>query len=68
MLALAYPAGLRALAMFMVSSGRCIVQSGTRSLAFGRTWPDIQSVMCKRAGYWPVRMLARDGEHTVQAE
>ena len=33
----------------------------------GRLWPAIQSVRCRRAGYWPVSSAARVGEHTVQA-
>ena len=68
MLAEAKPAGLSSRARFVVSSGRCIVQSGTLSFAKGRTCPAIQSVMCNRAGYCPVRIAARVGEQTVQAE
>jgi hydroxyacylglutathione hydrolase len=43
------------------------LQSGTLSFALGRTCPAIQSVMCRRAGYLPVKTAARVGEQTVQA-
>ena len=49
-------------------SGRYLVQSTTSSLGFSGGRPGIQSVMCRRAGYLPVRMAAREGEQTVQAE
>ncbi len=68
MLAVAYPAALSVRARLGISGASRSVQSGTASLAKGRLWPAIQSVMRSRAGYWPVMRQARDGEQTVQAE
>jgi hypothetical protein len=62
------PAARKASAIVGSSRGRCLVQSGTRSLGLTGIMPGIQSVTWRRAGYLPVRMQARVGEQTVQAE
>ena len=48
--------------------GRNFRQSGIRRALVGASpVPGIQSVRCNRAGYLPVMMLARVGEHTAHA-
>ena len=68
MCAVAYPAGLRASAIVRSFRGGYIGQSRTENFAQGQLCPAIQSVMSRRAGYFPVKIAALDGEQTVQAE
>ena len=54
--------------MVISASGSCCSNAGVSSFAVGHCLrPGIQSVRCSRAGYFPVMMLARVGEHTGQA-
>src|ERR1044072_8644676 len=45
--------------------GRKRCHSGIRIRSNGRSSPRIQSVRWSRAGYFPVKIAARDGEQTV---
>src|SRR5436190_136653 len=68
MAAVVYPAVLSASAIVVSASGSCCLNGGVSSFAAGHCLrPGIQSVRCSRAGYLPVIMLARVGEHTGQA-